>query len=364
MVDVIALDITLGPALRDAIARCLDAGEAFAVLNPQDSAARRADVLAALAPTFIQNHEGERFIYSNGTPVEPGDAALVVTSGTSGTPKVAIHTLAGLLASAHMTSAALRRTAHDQWFACLPAHHIGGLATIIRGIALGEPTHFGPAADPTAARRAGATHVSVVRTLVARHNYDDFDCVLLGGSTPPSLLPDNVVTTWGMTETGSGVVYDHLPLEGVAIAIDADGQVLVKSPTLLRAYRHDAHPLRDDGWFATGDAGSFSNGRLTIHGRMAYVINTGGEKVWPDDVERLMEPLLAQQAFAIVGRDDAEWGQRVVCISEQPIDRALQEQLRDIVRNRLGAPAVPKEFDVVERLPRTENGKIRRSDLR
>jgi O-succinylbenzoic acid--CoA ligase len=364
MVDVIALDITLGPALRDAVARCLDGGVAFAILNPLDSPTRRADVLAALAPTFIENHEGERFAYRHGTPVEPGDAALVVTSGTSGAPKVAIHTLAGLLASARMTSAALRRTAHDQWFACLPAHHIGGLATIIRGLVQGEPTHFGPAAEPMAARRAGATHVSVVRTLLARHNYNDYDCVLLGGSTPPTSLPDNVVTTWGMTETGSGVVYDHTPLEGVEIMIDTDGQVLVKSPTLLRAYRHDAHPLGPDGWFATGDAGQFSNGRLTIFGRMAYVINTGGEKVWPDDVERLIEPLLPHHVFAIVGRDDAEWGQRVVCVSEQPIDRALQDRVRDVVRDRMGAPAVPKAFEVIDSLPRTENGKIRRSDLR
>jgi o-succinylbenzoate---CoA ligase len=365
MTDVVAIEGTLGPDLLSAIRRCLDRGEAFAVLNPADAPPRRTAVLAALAPRWVESADGERSAYEHALPVEEGDGALVLTSGTSGAPKVAILTRAALEASATLTTAALQRTSHDQWFACLPAFHIGGLATLLRGELTGRSTIFGDPRDPDLARAAGATHVSVVRTLLARHAYDAYACVLLGGGRPPEERPANVVTTWGMTETGSGVVYDGRPLPGVRLALDGAGQLWVASPTLLRAYRHDATPLHEGpdgspGWFATGDAATWDGDQLRVLGRMAYVINTGGEKVWPEDIEVLIGATLTDVDVAIRGEEDAEWGQRVVCCVTRELTENEQATVRETICQHHGAHAVPKAYRVVTAIPRTANGKIAR----
>ena len=148
-------------------------------------------------------------------------------------------------------------------------------------------------------RTAQASHVSLVATALRRLDPSVFARVLLGGSRPPGDLAPNVVVTYGMTETGSGMVYDGRPLDGVEIAIDhfdgaeqVAGEILIRAPMLFRCYRDGTSGLvtGPDGtatWFRTGDAGSLGDdGRLNVSGRMAEVITTGGEKVWPDAVER------------------------------------------------------------------------------
>ena len=100
-------------------------------------------------------------------------------------------------------------------------------------------------------------------------------------------LPPNVVTTYGMTETGSGVVYDGIPLDGVEVRIAA-GEVHVRCPMLFRCYRDGTSPLVD-GWFATGDGGRLdADGRLVVDGRIGELIITGGENVWPQAVEAVL----------------------------------------------------------------------------
>ena len=116
-----------------------------------------------------------------------------------------------------------------------------------------------------------------------------FRTIVLGGARPPADLPANVVTTYGMTETGSGVVYDGVPLEGVDVRIDDDGEILLRGPMLLRAYRDGSMPLAAEGWLPTGDLGAFDDdGRLVVHGRSGELIITGGENVWPQRVEQVL----------------------------------------------------------------------------
>ncbi len=110
--------------------------------------------------------------------------------------------------------------------------------------------------------------------------------IVLGGSSPPAGLPANVVTTYGLTETGSGVVYDGVPLDGVEVRIEPDGEVHLRGPMLLRAYRDGRPATLAGGWFPTGDVGSWNDGRLVVHGRRGDMIVTGGENVWPEPVER------------------------------------------------------------------------------
>jgi O-succinylbenzoic acid--CoA ligase len=191
------------------------------------------------------------------------------------------------------------------------------------------------------------------------------------------VLPANVVTTYGMTETGSGVVYDGLPLDGVEVAIGtgrdgegAEGEVLVRGPMLLRAYRDGTDPKvpgpdRGGGWLPTGDAGRIDEGRLTVHGRLAEVITTGGEKVWPGPVERAIGTLPSVAEVAVWKRPDDEWGERVVAwvVPADPATPPALPALVETVRETLAPWAAPKELVLCDRLPRTPSGKVLRAAL-
>jgi O-succinylbenzoic acid--CoA ligase len=292
--------------------------------------------------------------------VEPGDALVLATSGTSGAPKGVVLTHAALEASARATNAALAvDPATDRWLSCLPLAHVGGLSVVTRALLTG--TRFGFSGD--------ATLVSLVPVQLQRMDVSAFRWVLLGGQAPPArdTLAANVVTTYGMTETASGVVYDGMPLAGVSVRADAgSGELSVRAPMLLRCYRDGTDPKTVGGWFATGDAGSVDgDGRVHVTGRMDDVVVTGGEKVWPAPVEAAVRALPAVADVAVTGRDDPEWGQRVVAfvVPADPAAPPSLDQVRDAVKAVLPAHAAPKELVLVAELPRTALGKVRRAAL-
>ena len=132
--------------------------------------------------------------------------------------------------------------------------------------------------------------MSLVPTALRRIDPSLFRVIVLGGAAPPEALPPNVVTTYGMTETGSGVVYDGVPLDGVEVAVDEDdGSIMLRGPMLLRCYRDGTDPKHSGGWLTTGDIGELdADGRLVVHGRRGDLIITGGENVWPDPVEQVL----------------------------------------------------------------------------
>jgi O-succinylbenzoic acid--CoA ligase len=175
-----------------------------------------------------------------------------------------------------------------------------------------------------------------------------------------------VVHTYGMTETGGGVVYEGEPLDGVEVRVGSAGDIELRSPTLLRCYRDGSSPLTRDGWYRTGDLGCLSaSGRLTVFGRADDLIVTGGENVWPGPVEAAVARLPGVAAAAVTGRPDPEWGQRVVAYVELAGGAAAPslDAIREAVCAELPAFAAPKDLVLVERLPRTALGKVRRDQL-
>ena len=290
----------------------------------------------------------------------------MLTSGSSGEPKAAELSWDALRASADLTQSTLRGDSPPAWYPCLPANHIGGLAVILRSLFSDATLVWGSVDEIERGPVQGATHVALVRTQLARSDVVGYFRVLLGGARPPGDLPDNVVTTWGMTETGSGVVYDGYALPGVEVAA-VNGELCVRTPTLFRSYRTSPRPLtrgpdgRDD-WFPTGDAGSVTDGRVKVQGRIGFVINTGGEKIWPEDLEAVFATVSGVLDVAVTGVSDAEWGQRVVALvvgNGTKVDHALRASANE----RLGPWAKPKEIRYVAAIPRTSNGKIRRGEL-
>jgi O-succinylbenzoic acid--CoA ligase len=165
-------------------------------------------------------------------------------------------------------------------------------------------------------------------------------------------------------------VYEGLPLPGVEMRIDDEGGIELRGPTLMLGYRFDAEgttgAFTPDGWLRSGDAGDIdTEGRLRVIGRVDSLINTGGEKVWPEEVEAVLRehPKIAE--VAVGGRPDPEWGQRVVAwvVAIDPADPPGLRDLRGFVARVLPRHKAPRELVLVEVLPRTGSGKLRRSAL-
>jgi len=390
--ELVALDLPGGAGFVDTLRAIWDTGDAAAPLDPRLPRAARDALLAALRPSRVVASDGEHHTMAGGLPVEEGDAVVIATSGSSGQPKGVVLTHDALRASALATSDRLGiDPARHAWLACLPLAHVGGLSVVTRALLTGTPLTVLPGFDADAVEALGraerATHLSLVPAALRRLDPALFTRILLGGSRPPGDLPPNVVVTYGMTETGSGVVYDGYPLDDVEVAIahfddgddlgdDGDdgtsgaGQILLRAPMLLRCYRDGStgRVLGPDGskaWFATGDAGYINErGTLSVTGRMAEMITTGGEKVWPDEVERVISAHRDVAEVAVWKRPDPEWGERVVAwvVPADVLPKA--EELKELVAGTIAPWAAPKEIVFTTELPRTPSGKVKRSELR
>lgn len=352
MARLVAIDQPGGPAFVDELRRIWDAGDAAFPVDQRVPPAARAELCAAMRV---------------GENVEPGDALVVATSGSTGAPKGVVLTHDAVAASAAATSAALDVGPDDHWLACLPLSHVGGLAVVTRALITATPLTVHPGFDAGAAAASGATLISLVPTALARIDAGLFRRIVLGGSRPPADRPPNSVTTYGMTETGSGVVYDGRPLDGVELRLDDDGDINIRAPMLLRAYRDGSTPIDAEGWFATGDVGRWDRdhdgtARLHVEGRRGDLIITGGENVWPEAVETVLATHDAVADVLVRGVDDADWGQLVeaVVVPADPGAPPSLDELRAHVKATHAAFMAPRRLTLATSLPRTALGKPRR----
>jgi O-succinylbenzoic acid--CoA ligase len=373
--DLVAFDLPPSAELVQRIGEVLDAGDAFCIIDQRLDHGGKQAQLDLYRPTIVIDHSGELVRFDHGVGTEPGDALCCATSGSSGTPKVAVLTLDALKASATMTSRALGvdPTAH-RWLSCLPWAHIGGLTVALRSLFTGTPISVLPHFDADTVRECaaatGATHTSLVATALSRIDAGQFTSILLGGAAPPRALPPNVTTTYGMTETGSGVVYNNRALPGVSLAVhETTGELLVKSPTLLRTYRNAPLPFTngpdgDSAWLSTGDAGSVSDdGYVTVKGRIDEVISTGGEKVHPNVVERALGDVPYFVELTVWKRPDPTWGERVVVFAVPTDNRSITVNDLAPWTEHLAPWERPKEVVLLPALPRTPSGKVARKLL-
>jgi O-succinylbenzoic acid--CoA ligase len=370
--DLVAVDAEGTGAFVATLERCWAAGEAVLPVDPRLPAGARNGLLERLGATAAEAPDGSR-LRLGGHPVAPGDALVVATSGTTGAPKGVILTHDALAAAAGAVHARLGvDPGRDRWLACLPLAHLGGLGVVVRSLIGGVPLEGAARADAgtvAGAARRGCTRVALVATAWARADTTGYQTVLLGGAAAPSGdLPGNVVVTYGLTETGGGVVYDGVPLDGVEVEV-RHGHLWVRSPTLARAYRTASGevPLTGaDGWFDTGDLGHLDDqGRVAVDGRSDDAITTGGETVHPVAVETALGAHPGIAEVAVVGRPDDTWGEVVVAVvvPAQPDAPPDLGSLRDWVRQTLPAYAAPHHVEVVASLPRTALGKVARSEL-
>jgi len=365
MNEVVALLIPGGPDFVEHLQRSWDAGDVVAPIDPRLPGKSLRAALAAVGPTVVVDSLGRHS--HSGRPGDPGDALIVNTSGTSGHPRAVVLSHDAVAASAVATSAALGVRPDDRWLACLPLAHVGGLSVITRALLTGTDLEVHDGFDVTAvqeAARRGATLVSLVATAARRIDPSLFRRILLGGSAVPAERSPNWVATYGMTETCGGVVYDGVPLEGVEVRA-VDGELQIRGPMLMRGYRDGTDTIDSHGWYRTGDAGRVVDGLVSVDGRIGDVIVTGGEKVWPHPVEQLLslDPLVAE--VVVIGRPDAEWGHAVtaVVVPSNPSNPPDLGHLRSLVKADLPVWCAPRQLELVDSLPRTPLGKIRRGSL-
>ena len=344
---LVAIDRPGGSGFVDELLRVWDAGDAAFPVDQRLPADAKPPLLRAMRV---------------GEPVEDGDALVMATSGSTGAPKGVVLTHEAIEASARATSSRLGVTTDDHWLACLPLSHVGGLSVITRALHTGTRLTVLPAFDATGVDESGATLVSLVATALRRIHPERFRTIVLGGSRPPTDRPPNTVTTYGMTETGSGVVYDGVALDGVEVDIAADGEIRLRGPMLLRCYRDGSSPVDADGWLPTGDIGRrLDDGRLHVDGRRGDMIVTGGENVWPEAVEAALADHPAVAEVMVRGVDDPEWGQVVEAVVVPAGEAPTLDALRAHVKEHHPPFMAPRRLVLASTLPRTGLGKLRRA---
>jgi o-succinylbenzoate---CoA ligase len=379
------------PRLVELLAAALDGtGPAIAPLDATLPAARLDQLVAALAPDTVEDCAGVTTVRSGEKKgVADSTAVIVGTSGSTGVPKGVEISAAALLHSARASLARLAARPGERWLCCLPAAYIPAIQVLVRSLVSGTDPVLADRADAETVAASGCAHVSLVPTQLRRLLDIDittktgaaaplagFSSVLLGGAAAPAGLLEAaraaripVVTSYGMTETCGGCVYDGIPLDEVQVTIgDEDGRIWIGGPVLFSGYVGGPERLApDDGWFRTGDLGRLdSAGRLVVRGRADDVINTGGYKVVPGEVAAALQTCRGVRDVAVVGQPDSQWGERVVAVvmPAHPADPPTLELLRLHVRERLPRYAAPSKMVVVEAIPMLPSGKHDIAQLR
>lgn len=343
-------------------------------------------------------------------PSEDAVAGIVYTSGTTGRPKGALVTYANLWHGAVGQAMTLGASPDDRWLACLPLFHVSGLAMLTRsvlyGAALFVHERFDAARVNADIDREGITALSVVANVLSRllderagRPYPaSLRLVLAGGGPVPLGLLERcrdlgvpVATTYGLTETASQAATLapwEVPMrlgsagkalfatdvrvvreDGSEAAAGEAGEILVCGPTVTPGYfeRSDATACAlAGGWLHTGDVGWLDGeGYLYVADRRDDLVVTGGENVYPAEVEEVLMRHPDVEEAAVVGVSDAEWGQAVTAAVVARAGRSpAPDALRAFCAAHLAGYKVPRRIRLVEALPRTASGKLLRRRVR
>jgi o-succinylbenzoate---CoA ligase len=368
-----------------------------AVVAPLDSrltATEHETLLDGLQPRLVIRAAGEILDAEEADDVElledieTEDVHCVIhTSGSGGRAKAVQLTYGNHLWSAIGSGVRIGIAPTDMWLCCLPLHHIGGLAIVLRS-ALYRTAVVLEQFDPERVSSRLAAHpvtiVSLVPTMLARMldvgaDLGALRCVLLGGGPAPQALVDRaleagapVTPTYGLTETASQVTTmppgeasrkpgsAGPPILTTEVRIDDDGFICVRGPSVAES------ELDDDGWLRTSDLGRLDDdGYLYVLGRGDEVIVSGGENVSPEEVERVLLEHPAVVDAGVAAAEDADWQEAVVAsVVVADAANVSEEELRSFCREHLAGFKVPKSIEFVSELPRNAQGKLLRRKLR
>jgi o-succinylbenzoate---CoA ligase len=343
--------------------------------------------------------------------------AVIFTSGTSGTPKGAVLSRRAFLASARASEGVLGWRDGDRWLLSLPLAHVGGLSVLTRCLAarrtvvLDPSPSFSPESFVATVNEGDVTIASLVPTMLHRLLTAEIPpppslrVVLLGGARASASLLERaraagwpVLATYGLTEACSQVATQRPspagrgpsadtgcgpPLPGFDVRIASEvgrdpggpcaaGEIELRGESLFSGYlriereapRFDRTAIRRDGFFATGDLGTFDDsGCLHVLDRRTDLIVSGGENVYPAEVEQVLERCPGIVAACVFGVEDLEWGQVVAAALVAPLGLPDDAVLRELLE-ALAAFKRPRRIVLLDELPLLANGKVNRSRCR
>ncbi|KGX89512.1 O-succinylbenzoic acid--CoA ligase [Pontibacillus halophilus JSM 076056 = DSM 19796] len=367
----------------------------------------KQDCLIVRSASFAQLNELEPLKHGTKEELKLQDTSTIIyTSGTTGFPKGVVLTYGNHWWSAIGSALNLGIGERDKWSASLPLFHVGGLAILVRSLVYGMTVHLHRKFDAEEVHHEimhkGVTMVSVVSvmldkllTLQGEDRYpDSFRCMLLGGGPAPRPLLQRakerhvpVFQTYGMTETASQIVTlsaeDTLrklgsagkPLFQAQIKIVSDereaapeevGEIHVKGPSVTSGYFKQWQANNDkfqDGWLATGDLGYLDeDGYLYVLDRRSDLIISGGENVYPAEIESTLNAHPAVRESGVIGVPHEEWGQ--VPVAFIVVDQVItEEELLEFSIERLAKYKVPHAIHTIQSLPRNASNKLVRREL-
>lgn len=335
--------------------------------------------------------------------------AILFTSGTTGRPKGALLTFSNHFYSAMASAYRLGVSPDDRWLCCLPLYHVGGMAILLRSCLYGTAVElhdgFDTAAVSDSLDSGKITLISLVPTMLQRLLHQrggrswpaSLRHVLLGGAAVPAELvaackdlgiPASI--TYGLTEAASQVA--TMPPEGVfrkpgsagkpllftSVAVVSEdgrelptgepGEIIVRGPTVMAGYDQDKESTAaalQNGWLHTGDIGTLDeDGDLWVMQRRDDIIISGGENVYPAEVESVLKSHPAVSQACVVGIQDQEWGQRVAAaVSLTASEQTSIDELLAFCRQRLAGYKLPRQVLILQTLPHTASGKIHRQTV-
>jgi o-succinylbenzoate---CoA ligase len=377
-----------GERMLAVLAAALDgSGPAILPLDPGLPAAALTRMLEAFAPATIETMAGTSTVGvtpgGNPPPVLADETAVVIaTSGSTGEPKGVQLSAAAMMASAAASLSRIGAGPGERWLCCLPTFHISGIGVLVRSLLTGTDPAVASAVSPDVLTASGCAHVSLVPTQLRRLLDAGADpgrvkTILLGGAAAAdTLLAEagaagwRVITTYGMSETCGGCVYAGVPLDNVKVRLGRGGQIEIAGPVVFGGYLGQPEltaAALSDGWFRTSDLGQWrADGRLDVLGRSDDVINTGGEKVVPGEVEAVLGTCEGVADVVVIGLPDPEWGEAVTAfvVPADPGGLPQLDRLRSAVREVLPARAAPRKLVFVPEFPLLPSGKPDRAALR
>ena len=416
MQDRILIYLPSGVELIEIILACFEIGAVAAPISPKLTEGERNVIIDKIQPKLIITNWNQKLPdspspipvsyieelpnASSGCSVIKNDyiynsddiTAIILTSGTTGIPKAVQLTYGNFEASCNNWNEFLQFQSNDQFLCCLPLHHIGGLAVMLRALMFGFSVNLVSTFEAKLVLdtiiKYPVSISSLVPTMLKRildlegglKAIKSLRWILLGGGPSPEYLLDlcikeklNIVKVYGMSETCSGTVglklldepqnklYAGRPFNGAKIWTE-NNELYISGPMVMKGYVGEA---ATNGHHNSHDLGQVDNGNLVfLDIRRKDLIITGGENVNPLEVEEALLQIEGITDAAVIGVEDVEWGEKVVAYIVNSEFGIRNSEFRMKLKGRISDFKIPKEFIQVSSIPRNELGKIVYEKLR